>query len=136
MCVKSSYLLDIIPYLGKSDQDSKNAKILGQQIVESLAKDFYGSKRNIAMDNFFTSIPFAKNLFENKLTLVGTLRHNKAEIPKSFLANKTKQVYSSQFAFDKFMTLVSSSIFTFINFFFRLFPGKSGVCVTYLRTQL
>ena len=59
------------------------------------------------MDNFFTSLPMAKNLYSNGLSIIGTLRHNKTEIPPSFLEDKTKELYSSQFAFDRFMTLVS-----------------------------
>lgn len=41
------------------------------------------------------------------LTIVGTLRHNKKEIPPSFLPNRKKLVSTSQFAFSDKMTLVS-----------------------------
>ena len=40
------------------------------------------------MDNYFTSIPLAKKLFENKISVIGTLRSNKNEKPESFLADK------------------------------------------------
>ena len=60
------------------------------------------------MDNWFTSVSLAdKILDEHKLTIVGTLRKNKAEIPHSFLPNRKKEVLSSQFAFDGEKTLVS-----------------------------
>jgi len=59
------------------------------------------------MDNYFTSIPLAEKLFENNFAIIGTLRSNKAELPISFLADKSKELYSSQFAFDSFLTLVS-----------------------------
>ena len=57
------------------------------------------------MDNFFTSIPLAKTLFQNEIGLIGTLRSNKNEVPEEFLASKENPVLSSKFAFDKFMTL-------------------------------
>ena len=59
------------------------------------------------MDNFFTSIPMAKKLYENDSAIIGTLRQNKPQIPECFLADNEKEVFSSQFAFDKFLTLVS-----------------------------
>ena len=35
------------------------------------------------------------------------IKQNKIEIPSSFLADKTKNIYSTQFAYDSYMTLVS-----------------------------
>jgi hypothetical protein len=61
----------------------------------------------LGADNFFTSIRLAKNLFENKLGLIGTLRSNKNEVPLVFLPSKENEIYSSKFAFDKYITLVS-----------------------------
>jgi hypothetical protein len=49
----------------------------------------------------------AQKLFENNLAIIGTLRQNKIQIPPSFLPNNSKEVYSSQFAYDKYLTLVS-----------------------------
>jgi hypothetical protein len=59
------------------------------------------------MDNFFTSIPLAKQLGAQKITLIGTLRKNKPEIPVEFLANKNRRVGSTMFAFNDNLTLVS-----------------------------
>ena len=56
------------------------------------------------MDNFFTSVPLAKTLFQNKTGLIGTLRSNK-NVPEEFLPSKENPVLSSKFAFEKFMTL-------------------------------
>ena len=44
---------------------------------------------------FFTSIPMAKKLFKNGLTIICTLRHNKLEIYDSFLEDRRKEIYSS-----------------------------------------
>ncbi|CAF5111822.1 unnamed protein product, partial [Rotaria sp. Silwood1] len=59
------------------------------------------------MDNFFTSVPLAKNLQTKNLTLIGTLRKNKPEIPIEFLSNETREVGSSLFGFEDNLTLVS-----------------------------
>jgi hypothetical protein len=59
------------------------------------------------MDNFFTSLPMAKKLYENEIAIIGTLRQNKPQIPECFLADNKKELFSSQFAFDKYLTLVS-----------------------------
>ena len=107
VCCKSAYLLDTIPYLGKSNEEDPNAKNLGQKLVESLSEFYNGSKRCVTMDNFFTSIPMAKKLYSNDLSIIGTLRQNKSEIPQSFLSDKSKVLHSSQFAYDSYMTLVS-----------------------------
>ena len=106
-CTAYAYLLETLPYLGKSNENDNNAKNLGQKLVESLSEFYYGTKRYITMDNYFTSIPMANKLYENDLAIIGTFRHNKVEIPPSFLENKEKELFSSRFAFDKFMTLVS-----------------------------
>ena len=75
--VETSYLYDTIPYLGKSNENEKNSTGCGQKIVETLARQFYGSNRIIGCDNYFTNLPSAKTLFENKLGIIGTVRSNK-----------------------------------------------------------
>lgn len=60
------------------------------------------------MDNWFTSIPLFQILLkQHRLTSVGTLRKNKAEIPKEFIASKERKAGSSLFGFTKDMTIVS-----------------------------
>ncbi|KAJ4936484.1 hypothetical protein JOQ06_003008 [Pogonophryne albipinna] len=59
------------------------------------------------MDNFFTSIPLAEKLLEKNLTLVGTLRQNKPDIPPVMKPNKLREKYSSKFGFCGNMTMVS-----------------------------
>ena len=49
------------------------------------------------MDNYFTSVSLAKFLFQNKLNLIGTVRHNKNEIPPSFLADRKKRCIQVNF---------------------------------------
>ena len=46
------------------------------------------------------------SLLQDKITLVGTLKKNKREIPAEFLPNKQKPISSSMFGFQKHATLV------------------------------
>ena len=40
-----------------------------KKMIEALSNRFFGSNRIIGMDNYFTSFPLAKYLFQNKLGL-------------------------------------------------------------------
>lgn len=75
-------------------------------LVDRMVNCVTGSSRNITMDNFFTSHEVAESLLlKHKLTVVGTLRANKACIPPCF--KLPRQVHSSMFGFQKNFTLVS-----------------------------
>lgn len=77
-------------------------------VVKRLIMPISGTGRNVTMDNWFTSVPLAKSLLEdNNLTMIGTLRKNKKEIPKDFLPSKSREVLSSTFGFYEDITLVS-----------------------------
>jgi hypothetical protein len=63
-----------------------------------LVSSVSGTNRDITIDNYYTSIPLAMELKSRKLTLVGTMRKNKACIPPTFLAKADKGTV--QYAFD------------------------------------
>lgn len=105
--VKTSYLLDAMPYLGKDSSSSSRAKNVGEQIVLDLGKPYFKTGRGITTDNFFSSISLNETLWKNGLTHIGTLRKNKGEIPPSFLPQRQREQFSSSFAFQRHMTLVS-----------------------------
>lgn len=103
---RTFYMISAIPYIGKETRVSQEP--LASQLVKTLTVSIHGTNRNVTMDNWFTSIPLAEDMLKNyKLTITGTLRHNKREIPPSFLPNRRKDILSSQFAFHEKMTLVS-----------------------------
>lgn len=58
-------------------------------------------------DNWYTSYPLSKYLLTKGLTLVGTLKKNKKEIPAEFQPSRSREVGSSLFGFQKDVTLVS-----------------------------
>ena len=53
----------------------------GSRVVLDLVEDSENSGRNIICDNFFTNLLIARKLLQKKLTLVGTIRKNKPELP-------------------------------------------------------
>lgn len=104
MCdAKTFYMVSAIPYVGKESRPS-NLPIPTQYVLE-LSKPIQKTNRNITVDNWFSSMGLAASLKEVGLTLVGTLRKNKPEIPTEFLKPKTLE--PNRFAFDGDVVLVS-----------------------------
>lgn len=58
-------------------------------------------------DNWYTSIPLVEDMLEKKITMIGTLKKNKAAIPPSFLPNKNRVVGTTDFGFSDDKTIVS-----------------------------
>lgn len=75
--------------------------------VKQLTDTLRGSNRNVTMDNWFTSVPLAKELLQEpyKLTILGTIRSNNREIPPQLL--QPRPTGSSMLCFDGKSTLVS-----------------------------
>ena len=80
---------------------------MAAKVVKSLTETLYHAGRNITADNYFTDFALASKLLLKKNTYVGTLQKNKSEISPEFQANKTQQIRSNLFGFDKDATLVS-----------------------------
>lgn len=61
---KTSYILNTQVYTGKIN----NAREInqGQRVVLDLVRPYFGSNLGVTCDNFFTSIPLAENLLEQK----------------------------------------------------------------------
>ena len=81
----------------------------GHQIHRNLEKDvvlelcilpvYYDSDRVIVPDNFLTSYSLALALLQQNLTLIGTIRVNRAEVPQELIDNR-HQVLRTKFAHD------------------------------------
>nr|CAI5859758.1 unnamed protein product [Callosobruchus analis] len=74
------------------------ATMSGEYFVIKLTENIHGSNRNITMDNWFTSVNLADILVKPpyRLTVLGTLRQNKREIPPEMLHLKGREVGSSR----------------------------------------
>ena len=93
----SKYMLNGFPYTGKDDSRPKGMQ-LGEHIVMTLMKPYYGEGINVTTDSFFTSLSLAKQLNSKKITIVGTLRGNRKELPKPLKEMHTKKtcLYSTK----------------------------------------
>jgi hypothetical protein len=84
---QNGFFVDGDVYLGRQNgQPAENNQ--GYRVVMQLCQRYYQTGRNVTMDNFFTNIPLAKELLCNGLTLVGTLRKNKPEVPSVFISQR------------------------------------------------
>ncbi|KAI7805227.1 putative piggyBac transposable element-derived protein 4-like [Triplophysa rosa] len=78
---------------------------MGLRVVLDMTTGLRGHK--IVCDHFFTSYLLGEELLKRKLTMLGTIRKNKPELPKELLNMKNRKVTSSIFAFTDTTTLVS-----------------------------
>ncbi|KAK9716867.1 Transposase IS4 [Popillia japonica] len=95
-------------YGGQQPEDPFRCSNSPKDIVDRLVEPVSGTKRNITCDNWYTGIDLFRILLQKlKLTAVGTIRKNQADIPPEFLETRNKERYSSMFGFQKDFTLVS-----------------------------
>ncbi|XP_060766902.1 piggyBac transposable element-derived protein 4-like [Neoarius graeffei] len=101
---KSSYAWKMQVYTGKPTSGGPE-KNQGMRVVLDMTEGLRG--HNVTCDNFFTSYELGQQLLKRKITMVGTVRKNKPELPPALLASKEREVFSSKFAFTPTTTLVS-----------------------------
>ena len=94
-------------YLGK--ENNEVARESASDVVCTLVQPISGQQggRNMTTDNFFTSVHLFKRLKDRSLTLVGTMKQNKKEIPTEFKPARERPEYSSLFGFTEKLTLLS-----------------------------
>lgn len=104
---RTFYTVNMEVYLGTQPPGPYCLSSKTPDLVERMCQPISGSARNVTMDNWFTSFEVATRMLEDhKITIVGTMRRNKREVPREFLAPNRPQ-YSSIFGFRNNMTLVS-----------------------------
>lgn len=98
---KTSYVLKSQIYTGK-ELGALPERNQGMRVVSDLTTELRG--HNVTCDNFFTSYNLGQFLLKRKITMLGTIRKNKPELPQN-LCNK--EVHSSSFYFTKDTTIVN-----------------------------
>ena len=90
-------------------QDTKviQEKLSWQNMLSKLCNPMHNSGINITTDNWFTSTKLAEDLLLKQITLLGTLKKNKPDIPKQIATGKNREVGSSLFGFRNRQALVS-----------------------------
>ncbi len=88
------YVCNASPYVGKYEERTNAG--LASDVVLGLCQPFYGSGIHVTTDNFFTSLSLSKLLAQKQISLVGTVRQNRREIPPQFGEKQQKmELYSS-----------------------------------------
>lgn len=104
---KTYYCSNLEVYVGTQPEGPYRMDNSAKSVVERLVAPISGSGRNVTTDRWFTSKELADDLLANhNLTLVGTIRSNRRQIPLEFVA-KGLPVGASLFGYQKNATLVS-----------------------------
>lgn len=101
---RSSYAWKMQVYTGKPTTGGPE-KNQGMRVVLDVTDGLKG--HNITCDNFFTSYELGQQLLKKNITMVGTVRKNKPELPPALLTTREREVLSSKFAFTPTSSLVS-----------------------------
>ena len=92
------------PYFGR--QGNQRNVGLASDGVKILSSPLHFSEINITTDNSFTSSQLAADLLQKQITLLGTMRKNRRELPYELATGKRRSVGSSLFGFSERQTLV------------------------------
>lgn len=93
----TSYVLRAEPYTGKDEQRELS---LGEHVVTKLMEPYFHTGLTVTTDNYFTSLRVMRTLLEKDITMVGTVRQNRREIPTEMLL-KSERLYTSKFAYTE-----------------------------------
>ena len=85
------YCCNLQFYCGK---DETRDLPLGEHVVLSLTDFLKNSGRNVTCDNFFTSLTLAQKLRVRGMTIVGTVRGNRRELPRQVTSTLHRPLYS------------------------------------------
>lgn len=100
-----TYNLDI--YAGKQPEGPFDVSNKPKDVVARLAEPIFQTGRNITCDNWFSSIELLEFLKQKKLSMLGTIRKNKPQLPPEFVVTKSRAVKSNLFCFSTNCSLVS-----------------------------
>nr|XP_020444398.1 piggyBac transposable element-derived protein 4-like [Monopterus albus] len=101
----SSYAWKMQEYMGRAGNAGARTTNLASQVVTSLTQGL--EHRLVTCNNFFTSYELARSLLLKNITMLGTIRRNKPELPPESLSAFGREVFSTRFAFSDLVTLVS-----------------------------
>ncbi|KAF2888589.1 hypothetical protein ILUMI_17584, partial [Ignelater luminosus] len=76
---QTSFVYNCQIYIGKTGNQRERNQ--GKRVVLDMTKRLETSGRNVTTDNFSTSLDLAREMEKKNLTLLGTIRKNKPELP-------------------------------------------------------
>jgi len=87
-------------YAGKQPEVPYKLSNSPADVVKRLIQPISHTDRNVTFDNWNTSVTLAEEILkEHKITIVGTIRKNKREIPPEFINTNEREEKSRKFAF-------------------------------------
>lgn len=110
---RSFYTIKMEIYAGRQPEGPFYLDNSVNAVVKRMITPIDNTGRNLTIDNYYTSVPLANELFRNhRTTVVGTLKKNKPQIPLEFVNVRERQIGSSMFGFgvDPNRTLLVSYV--------------------------
>ena len=113
-----------MPYAGKPQEITDDSEYVTgtdnytKYLVEGLEQHVNLQGRNISMDRYFTSMTISEYLFDKGMTVVGTMRSDRAGIPKEMKETKSHESPSTLYAYN---TDIKSVLVSYV------IKAKSGV---------
>jgi len=120
----TSYVYNMQVYIEREEGQNREVN-QGQRVVLDLVSGLEKSEKNVTCDNFFTSISLARELAKRQMTVLGTIRKNKKELPTKLTETRGSQENTSIFAFQDSATLVSYCVQNGVD----IFRKQTGVNV-------
>lgn len=141
----NGYLVTAIPYLGKTAKiNNPNNLPVSEYFFKEVTAPIHGSHRTVTCDNWFTSIPLLQRMSQEpyNLTMTGTLRKNKKEIPLE-MKIASPDPPGTKFCFSPDLTLLSYTpkkskiVLVVSNFMHRtnMTGNKSNIILHYNNTK-
>ena len=88
------YIFNGYPYLGKVETEDRNGVQLGEFVTMKLLEPYYKGGYSVSTDYFFTSLKLSNRLLAKNITLVGTMKRNRREIPSILQHSRSTTVGS------------------------------------------
>lgn len=88
LCTIPGYTFKINIYAGKQNEE---VNVTPQRVVMNFCQDLLNKGYSLYTDNWYTSVPLARELLENETHLIGTLRKNRKHFPKVVVSTKLKK---------------------------------------------
>ena len=91
----TSFVLRAFPYVGGGERKAG----LGEHVTLSLMEPYKNTGLNVTTDNFFTLLSLARRFLQSNITMLGTMRAHRREIPFEAKLGKGATLYSPTFLF-------------------------------------
>lgn len=108
--VSTKYMLNAEPYLGKNSTPRNEPA--SHYYLKSLTQPYYGSRRNVTIDQWFNSVPLVNEVKQPpyNLTIIGTIRKDKPHLPQCMINHKNRDLGDVRYLYDGRTTLVSQKV--------------------------